>query len=120
MSSSISGPCGGSMCSFGAFSSKLGCESGDGSCWTAFMAEADNTTLFHDQELYDATTEIQRILNGITKPTDGRTLSFVHTEEGTILAWVQHGVPFPGNAVKFKHGHTKVKAALKIKGPKVI
>lgn len=118
MSANISGTCGGSMCSFGAFRGSLGCESGDGSCWTAYMAEADSSTLFHDQELYNATAEIQKILNGVTKPTDGRKLSFVHTEEGTILAWVEHGIPFPANAVKYKHGHAKVKAALKIKGPK--
>lgn len=118
MSAPVFGPCGGSMCSFGAFGGGLGCESGDGSCWTAFMAEADSSTQFHDQELYDATAEIQKILDGISKPTDGRKLSFVHTEEGTILAWVKHGIPFPAGAVTYKNGHAKVKAALKIKGPK--
>ena len=109
--------CSGGMCSFGEFSGDLGCESGDGSCWTARMAEAESTTKFHDKTLYDATAEIQNILNGIAKPTDGRQLSFVHTDDGTSLAWVRHSGVHK-DAVKYKHGHAKVKSALKIKGPK--
>ena len=111
------GVCSAKMCGYGAFDGGLGCQSDDGSCWTARMADAE-LTAFHDADLYAATTEIQKILNTIPQPTDGRKLSFVHTEEGTILAWVRHGAPFPPHAVKFKDGHAKVKQALKIKGPK--
>lgn len=116
MAAQLTAKCSGGMCSFGEYNGSLGCESGDGSCWTAKMAEA-YTTAFHDQELYDATTEIQNVLNNITKPTDGRTLSFVHTDEGTILAWVRHDGVHP-SAVKYKHGNAAVKKALKVKGPK--
>src|SRR5688500_10649980 len=99
--------CSGGMCSFGEFSGELGFESDDGGCWTARMAEAERTTKFHDKTLYDATAEIQNILNGIAKPTDGRQLSFVHTDDGTILAWVRHSGVHK-DAVKYKHGHAKV------------
>ena len=117
MSSAPPTECLGFACGYGAFNGEIGCHVDDGSCWTAMMADAE-VTAFHDQELYDAATEIQRVLDGVSKPADGRKLSFVHTEEGTLLAWVRHGVAFPPSAVKFKDGHSKVKKALKIKGPK--
>lgn len=111
------GQCSAKMCGYGAFDGGLGCQSDDGSCWTAMMCEAEITD-FHDAELYDATARIQDILNEFSDRKDGKKLSFVHTEEGTMLAWVHHGVKFPPHAVSFKHGHKKVKDALKIKGPK--
>ena len=109
--------CTGGMCSFGVYNEDLNCETGDGSCWTARMAEAESTSKFHDKELYEATAKIHEILNGISKPADGRQLSFVHTDDGTILAWVRHNGAHK-DAIKYKHGHEKVKKVLKIKGPK--
>jgi hypothetical protein len=117
MAAQLTAKCSGGMCSFGEYNGDLDCDTGDGSCWTARMAEADNTTKFHDKELYEATAKIHDILKNIKTPTDGRQLSFVHTDDGTILAWVRHNGAHK-DAVKYKHGHEKVKKALKIKGPK--
>lgn len=110
------GNCLGSACGYGAFDGDVGCHTDDGSCWTARLVEAEESA-FHDADLQQATAEITQILGKI-KPKEGRKLSFVHTAEGTLLAWVRHGVKFPDHAVTFKDGHEKVKKALKLKEKK--
>lgn len=106
--------CFGSTCGFGEWGGKLNCRPDDGSCWTAMMCKADSTD-FHDEELQKASAEIQAILDRVNSRKDGSKLSFVHTEEGTLLAWVHHGAHFPSDAVTFKSGRDKVKKALKLK-----
>ena len=110
------GNCFGSACGWGAFDNEIGCHVDDGSCWTAMMVEAEESA-FHDAELQKASAEISAILDRI-EPKKGRKLSFVHTEEGTLLAWVGHGVEFPKHAVTFKDGQDKIKKALKLKEKK--
>ena len=104
----------GRECSFGAFGGGLGCDTGSGSCWTAMIAEADESD-FHDLQLQKATREIREIIERIPADPKGRKLSFVHTEDGTILAWVNHGTPFPHDAITLKSGKDKVRKALKLK-----
>lgn len=62
------------------------------------MLSADESG-FHDKALQEATQRISEILDAIPKDKDGRKLSFVHTKEGTILAWVRHGIDMPKGAV---------------------
>lgn len=115
MISESSGECSGSTCGYGALAGRIDCRPDDGSCWAAMMCEAEPSE-FHDEELQKASAAIQRILNDVNNRKDGATLSFVHTEEGTLLAWVHHGESeFPEGAVTFKSGHEKVKKALKLK-----
>lgn len=110
----VPGDCSGRMCGYSAFNGDLGCETGSGSCWVAFMVEAD-TSAFHDETLQNATREIKAILEAIPKDPEGRKLSFVHTEHGTMLAWVRHGVTVPDGKVTFDSGPDKVKEALGIR-----
>ena len=115
MNSELPGECRGTNCGFGAFDEDgLGCDTGSGSCWSALMVEAEETS-FHDAELQAATRKIQSILDGIGPDKKGRQLSWVHTEDGTLLAWVDHQHPVPGHAVRFQHGKDKVRRALKLR-----
>ena len=117
MMSELPGNCRGRECGFGAFGEELGCDTGSGSCWTAVMAEA-RTSSFHDEELQKATKQIKEIIDRVPADPKGRKLSFVHTEDGTILAWVNHGTPFPAGTVTFASGKDKVREALGIIVPK--
>lgn len=112
--SEVSGNCMGHECGFGAFGDELGCDTGTGSCWSAMMAEADESD-FHDPVLQKATREMREIIEKIPADPKGRKLSFVHTEDGTILAWVNHGKPFPADTITLKSGKDKVRKALKLK-----
>ncbi len=108
----LSSDCGGSLCGY-AFSrdagqtkdeiqfsvpSDGGCDIGNGSCWQAYFVQARDSR-FHPKELQEATERIKEILDPLVKGPDGRTLSFVHTPFGTLLAWIQHGQRFPGDVV---------------------
>jgi hypothetical protein len=116
MNSDVPGGCSGFACGFGAFGDEVNCDTGSGSCWTAMMAEAE-TSGFHDAALQKATMEIQSILKSIPPDPKGRKLSFVNTEDGTILAWVNHGKPFPTGTVTLESGKDDVRKALKLKVP---
>lgn len=107
----VPGDCSGKMCGYSVFNGDLGCESGSGSCWVANLVEA-NTSVFHDEVLQDATLQIKAILEGIPADPEGRKLSFVHTEHGTMLGWVRHGVTQPNGKVTFDSGAERVKEAL--------
>ena len=114
MNSEVPGECSGFACGFGAFGDEVNCDTGSGSCWTALMCEAEPSR-FHDKALQEATRQIRAILERIPPDPKGRKLSFVHTEDGTMLAWVNHGKPFPPGAVKLESGRDKVRKALKLK-----
>jgi hypothetical protein len=74
-----------------------------------------DTTTFHDAELEAASKEIQEILDGLEKNANGRKLSFLHTDDGMFLAWVDHSKPAAPGSVRRNDGHEKVAKALKIK-----
>jgi hypothetical protein len=114
MNSDVPGGCSGFACGFGAFGDEVNCDTGSGSCWTAMMADAEDSA-FYDKTLQTATQEIRAILEQIPPDPNGRKLSFVHTEDGTILAWVNHGKPFPAGTVTLESGKDNVRKALKLK-----
>jgi hypothetical protein len=66
------------------------CDSGGSGCSLAPLLEAEPSD-FHDQALIDATQQINQILAAIPPDSQGRTISFLYTRLGTLLAWVQHG-----------------------------
>jgi hypothetical protein len=89
-------------------------ESALGNCNIPNILEAEESA-FHDGNLVEATRAIKEILAGIPCDPNGRSLSFVHTNMGTLLAWVEHGgTPIEG-AVSSDHDDDAVTAALKLK-----
>ena len=108
------GDCVGRLCGYGVAHGKVGCDSGDGSCWAARLLEAD-VSGFHDETLQEATLRIKAILDAIPPDADGRKLSFVHTENGTLLAWVNHAAGLPPDAVTYSDDPDMVAAALRLR-----
>ena len=108
------GPCVGRMCGFAAFGGDIECITGSGSCWAAVLCEAERSS-FHDETLQKATEQIKEILGRIPPDSDGRKLSFVHTDHGTLLAWVRHGGAETTGATTFESGRDEVAKALGIK-----
>lgn len=94
----------------------VGCSQGDGSCFDATVLSASKTD-FHDQALIDATVEIQRIIRSIPADAKGRTLSFLNTNMGLLLAWVEHDQPIPSGAITGKHPDTAIASALRLTFP---
>lgn len=82
--------CVGRRCGYNIFESRIGCSSGSGTCRMTKMLEADESE-FHDAQLAAATQQIKAILAAIPPDPSGREISFVHTNMGTLLAWVEHG-----------------------------
>ncbi|MEO7674431.1 MAG: hypothetical protein ABIU09_10200 [Pyrinomonadaceae bacterium] len=103
--------CTGSLCGYGVASGRIGCQSGDGSCWSASIIEAKQSN-FHTADLEKATRDIRAILDGIPSPGEGLTLSFVHTRMGTILAWVAHGEPYPSGTITWSNTDAEIAEAL--------
>lgn len=88
MSNGETADCSGELCGWGFASGRVGCTTGNGSCWNARMVEAQPSA-FHDHQLIAATREIRSILSRL-QPPEGRTPSFIYTPYGTLLAWVEH------------------------------
>jgi hypothetical protein len=102
-------------CKWQMLPGKLSCVSSPrGSCNRANILEADESD-FHDSDLIKASCEINEILANIPPDPNGRTLSFVHTNMGTLLAWVEHGGTLIEGAVSSDHDDDAVTAALKLK-----
>ena len=134
MEETLVGNCTGKACGYGVYSvvalqehvdrgladevgltiDMLGCDDGSGSCWTASMVEAD-TSSFHTPALQTATRDIIRALGAIGPGPTGMKLSFVHTTQGTMLAWVDHGGKFPKEAHTIHSNPADLKQALKIR-----
>jgi hypothetical protein len=91
--------CSGKQCGYGITKDAVGCSQGPGSCFTAAMLVATESE-FHDKTLYDAAQQINAILNAIPADPKGRKLSFLATQEGAMLAWVDHNMQIPPDAVK--------------------
>jgi len=92
------------------------CQAGTGSCTVAQIAEAD-FSVFHDETLMKATQQIKQILEAIPPDPQGRTLSFLHTSMGSLLAWVRHGATdIPEDAVTAQDDDATVVRALKLRG----
>ena len=91
------GTCIGKSCGWNLFSRKLGCSTGNGSCFNAELVIADESS-FHTDELVQATREIREILSSI-KHRHEHKLSFLNTPFGLMLAWVRHDIETPDDAI---------------------
>lgn len=108
--------CSGANCDF-AVDTLTGqglCLSGSGGCLAGDLLEAEPSGL-HDETLIEATRKIKQILSEIPVDADGRKLSFLVTNMGLLLAWVNHGEEIPPNAVTAKDDDATVAKALKLK-----
>lgn len=106
--------CVGKMCGFSAFTKEVACSGGNGSCWSAMMLEADESP-FHDKSLQEATAIIRKALNSIPADPDGRKLSFVHTPNGTLLAWVTHSEDAPSGGLGYYDDQNELAKVLRIR-----
>ena len=104
------------LCGWGRSKRGMDCEAGGGSCFHAIMIEAE-VSEFHDASLQNATSQMQAILSAIPPDAEGRSLSFVHTQMGTILAWVSHGSGFGPDPVTYEDDDAAVIAALGLTPP---
>jgi len=104
------------LCGWGRSDRRMDCDPGGGSCFHAIFLEAEESD-FHDKALKDATSQIRSILAAIPPDAEGRSLSFVHTKMGTILAWVSHGRGFGPDPVTYEDDDAAVAAALGLTPP---
>lgn len=109
------GDCSGRACDWGFEGDGIGCNSGQGSCFHAFLLEAD-TSNFHDETLQKATKEIKEILDAIPPDPKGRHLCFMNTRQGALLGWVNHGDGFSSSATTIKDDFETISKALNLKG----
>ncbi len=65
------------------------CTTGNGSCSKARLVKANESGI-HDKNLMEATTQINKILDGIPSDSGGRNLSFLNVNRGAYLAWMEH------------------------------
>jgi hypothetical protein len=56
---------------------------------------APSETPFHDAKLKKATEDINKILEGIPKDPNGRTLSLIVFKDQPLLAWATYGTVSP-------------------------
>ena len=106
--------CKAGQCGHQILDGRLGCTDGDGGCRPVSLLEAEASG-FHDASLIAATTAIKGILANIPADANGRTLSFIHTNMGTLLAWVEHGHDAWQGAVTSADDDATIAAALKLK-----
>jgi hypothetical protein len=90
------------------------CVPGTSTCSPVSFLEAEESG-FHDCNLIEATAAINEILAKIPPDADGRTLSFLRTEMGTLLAWVEHGGQPVDGAVTANDDNEAIAKALNLK-----
>ena len=106
--------CKAGSCGYQAKGRRLDCIDGRGTCMAVSLLEAEESA-FHDRALIGATQSIMAILADIPADPDGRTLSFIHTNMGTLLAWVNHNAEVADDAVTEDDDDATIAAALKLK-----
>jgi hypothetical protein len=74
---------------------------------------------YHPQKLRDATSQINAILNDVVKdnPPADRHLAFLKVPGGLMLAWVEHGVSVPHDAVTPDSPPDEIRRALGLSRP---
>lgn len=93
----------------------LSCVAGDVStCNMVNILEAEESD-FHDSNLVAATAAIKEILANIPPDANGRNLSFLHTNMGQLLAWVEHGGTAAEGGVTADDDDETVATTLKLK-----
>ena len=106
--------CIGKACDFVIRDDDATCESGSSTCSIAKLLQAEPSG-FHPQELIDATNKVNQILEAIPADPHGRTLSFLHTNDGSLLAWVDHKAMAPADGVRPDDDEATVARALRLK-----
>jgi hypothetical protein len=72
---------------------------------------------FHDENLIAATQQIRAILAAIPPDPAGRKLSFIRTNMGELLAWMDHsGAEVPEGAVTAEDDDATIAQALRLTG----
>lgn len=103
-------------CDYSIDGESASCSAGQGSCTVAQLLEAEPSG-FHDENLMGATQQIREILAAIPPDPAGRTLSFIHTNMGNLLAWMDHsGAEVPAGAVTAQDDDETIARALKLRG----
>jgi len=103
-------------CDFSIFNESAACGTGTGTCAAAELLEAEPSG-FHDENLIAATQQIRAILAAIPADPAGRKLSFIRTNMGELLAWMDHsGAEVPDDAVTAEDDDATIAQALKLKG----
>src|SRR5687767_10476975 len=87
---------GGKQCDHVIWGEEATCEPGTSTCHEAKLLEAEPSG-FHPAALIDATNKINQILAAISPDPRGRTLSFMTTNLGTLLGWVDHNAVAPAD-----------------------
>ncbi len=106
--------CKGTACGFQVGGGSLACtENGDG-CRPVDLVEAEPSA-FYDNHMIEATRAINNILARIPADPDGRKISFIDTNMGTLLAWVDHSGLVLENAVTQDDDDATIAAALGLK-----
>lgn len=106
--------CVGRACGFQLKEQTLACTQNGGSCMHAKFLEAE-ISAFHDEALAEATRKITQILADIPKDPDGREISLILTNMGSLLAWVDHSGISLDEPVTENDDDAMIAAALKLK-----
>ena len=93
----------------------VSCEPGTNTCGIAELLEAE-TSGFHDANLAEATRKINEILGSIPPDPEGRKLSLLHTNFGSLLAWVEHGGAVSDPGIRPDADNATIAKALRLKG----
>ena len=104
-----------SACDYSIDNDRANCSSGNGSCSLAVLLEAEPSG-FHDQNLIAATQEIKAILAGIPPDSEGRKLSFIRTNMGSLLAWMDHSGTASDGGVTAEDDDATIARALRLRG----
>ena len=103
-------------CDFAISNNAAGCSDGTGTCAPAELLEAEASG-FHDENLVAATQQIRAILAAIPPDPAGRKLSFIRTNMGELLAWMDHsGAEVSDDAVTAKDDDETIARALRLTG----
>ncbi len=103
-------------CDFAISNDSAACGTGTGTCAVAELLEAEPSG-FHDENLIAATQQIRAILAAIPPDSAGRKLSFIRTNMGELLAWMDHsGAEVPEGAVTAEDDDATIAQALRLKG----
>ena len=106
--------CMGKACNFVIKDEDVMCENGTSMCSPAKLLDAEPSR-FHDATLIQATNKINQILETIPADPGGRTASFLHTVNGSLLAWVDHKAEAPADGVRPNADEASVARALRLK-----
>ncbi len=108
--------CAGKACQHVILDDEAACETGTSTCTMAKLLEAEPSG-FHDKNLIEATRKIRQVLESIPPDPRGRKLSLLHTNFGSLLAWVDHNVTVPADrGVRPDADDATIAKALRVKG----